>query len=269
MTMHLTILGCASSAGVPRVGGTTLAESWGVCDPSNPKNRRRRCSVLITKLGSNGTTFCVIDTGPDFREQMLSCAVPHIDGVVYTHEHADHLHGLDDLRPYALIQRSRIIVHMDGRTYDRAKHAFGYVFQTPPGSGYPPILDRRVIEPPAPILVDGPGGAIELAPVRVKHGEGESLGFRIANTLYLPDVSEIAPETMDTFKGLDCLIIDALRHRPHVSHFNVDQALALHHQVQPKRTILTNLHNDLDYDALNLETPMQVEPAYDGLKITI
>jgi phosphoribosyl 1,2-cyclic phosphate phosphodiesterase len=269
MTLTLTILGCASSAGVPRVGGTTHEERWGACDPSNVKNHRRRCSILLTRNGPDGTTYCVIDTGPDFRAQMIDANVPRLDGVIYTHEHADHLHGIDDMRPFALIQRARISVFMDDRTFARAKAAFGYVFETPPGSGYPPILNRQILRHDQRITIDGAGGPIELTPVPVDHGDITALGFRIADTLYLPDVSAIPASSLVFFQALDTLIIDSLRRKPHPSHFNLQQALALQAEVTPKRTILTNLHNDLDYKAVLAETPETVEPAYDGLEVAI
>lgn len=269
MSLKLTILGCASSGGVPRVGGSDPAHGWGACDPQNPKNRRRRCSILLTLTGPSGTTFCVVDTGPDFREQMISAAVPRINAIVYTHEHADHIHGIDDLRPFALIQRERVKVHMDKTTYVRAFEGFGYCFETPVGSSYPPIIDRYVIDHDKPVVVSGPGGDIVLTPVPVVHGDGGSLGLRIGDVLYLPDVSAIPESSLPFFDGLDCLILDALRYRPHVSHFNVEQALAVHKQVKPKRTVLTNLHIDLDYETLKAETPDSVEPAYDGLEIAI
>ncbi|GAB5511808.1 MAG: MBL fold metallo-hydrolase [Hyphomicrobiales bacterium] len=269
MNLTLTILGCSSSGGVPRVGGSDPSQGWGACDPENPKNRRRRCSILLTLTGSSGTTFCVVDTGPDFREQMIAAAVPRIDGVVYTHEHADHIHGIDDLRPFALIQRERIKAHMDETTFARAFEGFAYCFETPTGSSYPPIADRQVIDHERDIIVSGPGGDITLTPIPVVHGESRALGLRIGNVLYLPDVSAIPEKSLPMLNGLDCLILDALRYKPHVSHFNVEQAVAVHEQVQPKRTVLTNLHIDLDYETLNAETPEAVEPAYDGLKILI
>lgn len=269
MTLTLTILGCASSGGVPRVGGSTQRDRWGDCDPNNPKNRRRRCSVLLERRGPGGSTFCVIDSGPDFREQMLTADVPSIDAIVYTHEHADHLHGIDDLRPFALAQRSRIRVFMDERTYDRARAAFGYVFETPTGSSYPPILERRTIDHGTPVEVDGPGGSIVLTPVPVVHGDITALGFRVADTLYLPDVSSVPRTSMAHFTGLETLILDALRYRPHGSHFNVERALAFHDEVKAKRTILTNLHIDLDHDRLSAETPDAVTPAFDGLELVV
>lgn len=269
MSLKLTIMGCASSGGVPRVGGSDPSQGWGACDPQNPKNRRRRCSVLITLTGPAGTTWCVVDTGPDFREQMIAAAVPRIDGVVYTHEHADHIHGIDDLRPFALIQRERVKVHMDETTYARAYDGFAYCFETPPGSSYPPIADRQVIDHARDVVVDGAGGSITLTPVPVVHGESRALGLRIGNVLYLPDVSAVPQSSLTHFEGLDCLILDALRYKPHVSHFNVEQAVAFHEKVQPRRTVLTNLHIDLDFETLRAETPHAVEPAYDGLEITI
>ncbi|MGD1887478.1 MAG: MBL fold metallo-hydrolase [Cohaesibacteraceae bacterium] len=269
MTLTLTILGCASSGGVPRVGGSSQKDRWGNCDPANPKNRRRRCSVLLERRGPGGSTYCVIDSGPDFREQMLEADVSHIDAVVYTHEHADHLHGIDDLRPYALTQRSRIRVFMDDRTFDRARSAFGYVFETPNGSSYPPILDRQTINHREDVIVDGPGGEIIIKPVPVTHGDITALGFRIGDALYLPDVSNVPQSSLVHFEGLKTLILDALRYRPHGSHFNVEQALAFHESAKPARTVLTNLHIDLDYETLNGETPSQIEPAYDGLSISV
>jgi phosphoribosyl 1,2-cyclic phosphate phosphodiesterase len=269
MTLMLTILGCASSAGVPRVGGTTHEERWGSCDPDNPKNHRRRCSILLTRSGPNGSTYCVIDTGPDFRAQMLDTNVPRLDGVVYTHQHADHLHGIDDMRPFALIQRQRIPVFMDAQTFERANTAFGYVFETPPGSGYPPILEHRRVRHDQPVTVDGVGGPIVLTPVPVEHGDITALGYRIADTLYLPDVSSVPETSLPLFDGLDTLIIDSLRRRPHPSHFNLDEALALSAQVKPRHTILTNLHNDLDYETVLAETPETVEPAYDGMALRV
>lgn len=269
MVLTLTILGCASSAGVPRVGGATHAERWGVCDADNPKNTRLRCSALLTRTGANGTTTCVIDTGPDFRAQMLKCDVSRLHGVVYTHAHADHLHGIDDMRPFALVQRARIPVFMDDSTFSRAHEGFGYIFETPPGSAYPPIVDRQTIDHATLVTVNGPGGGITLTPVPVIHGDITALGFRLSDTLYLPDVSEVPESSLHHFEGLDCLIIDSLRRKPHPSHFNLEQALAFSAKVKPKRTVLTNLHIDLDYKALLSETPPDVEPAYDGLQITI
>ncbi|MEM6710926.1 MAG: MBL fold metallo-hydrolase [Pseudomonadota bacterium] len=270
MTLTLTILGCASSGGVPRVGGVTQRERWGACDPSNPKNKRSRCSVLLTRLGPDGAaTRIVVDTGPDFRAQMLTADVPHLDAVVYTHEHADHLHGLDDLRPFALIQKMRIPVYMNERTFERANQAFGYVFQTPEGSSYPPILERKSIDHDGQVSINGPGGLITLRPIPVKHGDIQALGFRIGHLAYVPDVSDIPQASLSLLEGLDCLILDALRYRPHGSHFNVERALEVHDQLGPKRTVLTNLHNDLDYETLLGETPDTVEPAYDGMQLDV
>lgn len=269
MSLTLTILGCGSSAGVPRAGGATQAERWGTCDPADPRNRRRRCAVLLTLAGPQGTTRVVIDTGPDFREQMLDAQVPHIDGVVYTHEHADHLHGIDDLRPFAMVQGQRIAVFMDDRTHARAQAGFGYVFESPPGSDYPPILTRHPMRPGKPIEISGAGGTIALSPVPLTHGDITALGFRIHNTVYAPDVNAIPAASWPLLEGLDHLILDALRYRPHVSHFNVEQALAVHQRAKPIKTILTNLHIDLDYETLQQETPQGVEPAYDGMRLVL
>ena len=269
MTLTLTILGCGSSGGVPRAGAGDAAGMWGACDPSEPRNTRRRCAVLLRRTGPHGETLCVIDTGPDFRAQMLSEAVHRLDAVVYTHEHADHLHGIDDLRPFAIASRALVPVWMDDATFARARTAFGYCFATPEGSAYPPILERRRIDPARPVVIDGPGGAITLRPVPVVHGDIEALGFRIGDVLYLPDVSAVPETSLPLFAGLDVLVLDALRHRPHPSHFCLADALAFSARVAPRRTILTNLHIDLDYRTLLHDTPAHIEPAHDGLTLTV
>ncbi|MEM1289165.1 MAG: MBL fold metallo-hydrolase [Pseudomonadota bacterium] len=269
MSLRFTILGCASSGGVPRAGGLGEKGRWGACDPNEPRNTRRRCALLVRKEGQGGTTTCVIDTGPDFRQQMLAANVERIDAAVYTHSHADHLHGIDDLRPFALSARARIKVYMDEATFERAAHAFNYCFQAPPGSSYPPILDRHLITPERLVEVDGDGGTVPFLPIPVQHGDITALGFRVGAAAYIPDVSAIDEAQIRSLHDLDVLIIDALRYRAHGSHFTVEQALELSARIRPKRTILTNMHVDLDYRTLAAELPSTVEPAYDGLEITL
>ncbi|MGS4883956.1 MBL fold metallo-hydrolase [Roseibium sp. MB-4] len=264
MSVRLTILGCGSSGGVPRIGN-----DWGKCDPKEAKNRRRRCSLLVEKFGDNGCTTVLIDTGPDLRDQLLDADVQRMDAVLYTHAHADHLHGIDDLRAFMVRDRRRIPVYMDTPTFDKAMAAFGYCFETPKGSSYPPILDRHGMTAGMPVVIDGPGGEIEFLPIEVTHGEINALGFRIGNSAYVPDVSDITPESFDLLTGLDLLILDCLRRNPHPSHFNLDDALSWTKDLAPKKAIFTNLHNDLDYETLKAELPDGIEPAFDGLQVLI
>jgi phosphoribosyl 1,2-cyclic phosphate phosphodiesterase len=259
--MKITILGCGSSGGVPRVGG-----DWGACDPSNPKNRRRRCSLLIEK-GDQQKTTVVIDTSPDMREQMLSSNVQHLDGVWYTHEHADHTHGIDELRGFFLRQRKRIPVWAETATANMLMTRFAYCVVQAPGSDYPPILDLQTISPGKVLRTDGAGGVISALPFKVQHGNIEALGFRIGDVAYTPDVSDIPEESFEALEKLDVWIIDALRPKPHPSHFSLDEALQWIGRFQPKNAILTNMHIDLDYATIRDQIPNNVVPAFDGLSI--
>lgn len=262
MSLVVTILGCGSSGGVPRV-----AVGWGACDPDEPKNRRRRCSILVERRGPGGVTRVLVDTGPDLREQLLCAEVDRLDGVLYTHEHADHTHGIDDLRPLAIHARARVNVWADERTSDFLWRRFAYAFETPPGSDYPPILTLRRLEAGRPIVVPGPGGGLEALPIALTHGGDAALGFRFGGIAYTPDVSTVPEASLPLLAGLDVWIIDALRDLPHPSHFSVDEALAWIDRLKPKRAILTNLHTDLDYASLKRRLPPEIDVAYDGLRI--
>ena len=260
MTLKFTILGCGSSMGVPRV-----ALGWGSCDPNNPKNRRRRCSLLVERTSAQGRTRVLVDATPDCREQLLEAEVDWLDGVLITHEHADHTHGIDDLRPLFVHKRRRVNVHLDEAT-SRAMHArFGYCFMTPPGSEYPPILSERRLVPGQAVAIDGPGGSIGAVPVLQNHGDIPSLGFRFGDVAYSADIKSLPADSLPFMTGLQVWIVDALRQAPHPSHFNLDEALEWIARVKPKRAILTNLHSDMDYAALRASLPSGVEPAYDGM----
>jgi phosphoribosyl 1,2-cyclic phosphate phosphodiesterase len=261
MTLSFTILGCGSSMGVPRV-----ALGWGSCDPNNPKNRRRRCSLLVERVNAQGGhTRVLVDCSPDLRTQLLEAEVDWLDGVFITHEHADHTHGIDDLRPLFVHKRHRLDVFLDEAT-SRAMHArFGYCFMTPPGSEYPPIATEHRLMPGRPITVDGQGGAITALPVLQDHGDIPSLGFRFGNVAYSADIKSMPAGSLAAMAGLDLWIVDALRRAPHPSHFNLDDALDWIARVKPKRAILTNLHSDMDYATLRAALPSGVEPAYDGM----
>jgi len=265
MTFTATILGCGSSTGVPRVG-----LGWGDADPNNPKNRRRRCSLLVERRNSSGVRTCVlVDTSPDLREQLLDTKVEWLDAVLYTHEHADHTHGIDDLRPLTLKRRRRIDVYADAPTSRALNARFGYCFVTPAGSEYPPIVTEHRLEHGRAVTVQGDAGAITALPFGQVHGDINSLGFRFGNLAYSSDVSAIVPESVPLLEGLDVWIVDALRYRPHPSHFAVADALRWIDEVKPKRAILTNMHSDLDYEKLRRELPPHVQPAYDGLTIEV
>ena len=262
MTLRLTILGCASSGGVPRI-----AEGWGACDPANPKNRRRRCSVLVERLGPAGTTAVLVDTSPDLREQLLDADVKRLDAVLLSHPHADHTHGIDDLRPLCLVMRRRLDIYMNETTSNIVRQGFSYIFQTPDGSSYPPIANELRLMAGKLCQVEGPGGAIEATPFNLDHGEITALGFRFGGLAYTPDVKRIPEASLAFLEGLDVWIIDALRYRPHPSHFSLDDALNWIEKIRPRRAILTNLHTDLDYETLRAKLPANVTPAYDGMRV--
>ena len=262
--MRITILGCGSSGGVPRVGS-----GWGECDPGNPRNRRRRCSILVTRGEPQAATTVLVDTSPDLREQLLDSGVRRLDAVVYTHEHADHTHGIDDLRPLALVNRRLIDAHLDAPTSRSLRAKFGYCFETPPGSSYPPIMREHRLHPGRPLEVAGDGGVIEVVPFRVSHGDIDALGLRFGAAAYTPDVKTIPDESLPFLEGLDLWIVDALRPKPHPTHFSLSDALAWIERMRPRRAILTNLHTDLDYDGLRVGLPPGIEPAFDGMRVEV
>lgn len=263
---RFTVLGCGSSPGVPRIMG-----DWGACDPANPRNRRRRASLLVEQIAPDGgKTTVVIDTGPDFREQMISAGVRNIDAVLYTHAHADHLHGLDDLRGYFHAHHHRIPIHADAFTMDRIRSGFAYCLETPPGSAYPPIVKPFIIETPdSPVRIEGAGGPITFLPLLQRHGDIHSLGFRTGDFAYCSDVSGFPDETVKKLEAIDTLVIDALQYRRHPSHFSLEEALEWIDLLKPRHAVLTHMHIPLDYETVMGETPPHVEPAYDGLSLTL
>lgn len=266
MNHRLTILGSGSSGGVPRLGN-----DWGACDPENRKNRRLRCAALVERWHKpghgDGKTTVLIDSGPDVREQLLAMRIAALDGVVYTHDHADHTHGIDDLRVICYRMRRRIDAWFDATTEASLMSRFGYCFQTPEGGTYPPILNANTFDPTEAFAISGDGGEVHMQPVLQEHGDMPSLGFRIGNVAYSPDISGLSDDSIAALQGLDVWIVDALRYIPHPSHFSVKQALEWIERLQPKRAILTHLHVDLDYDSLRRELPAHVEPAFDGMQI--
>jgi phosphoribosyl 1,2-cyclic phosphate phosphodiesterase len=263
--LRATILGCGASPGVPRIGN-----DWGACDPNEPKNRRTRCSLLLERFdGGDRPTRVLVDTSPDMRAQLLAADVSHIDGVVYTHSHADHLHGIDDLRAFWLMTRQLVNIYADAATEDRIKQSFGYCFATPPGSGYPPILKANRIEVGTAFSIAGAGGAITLLPFRHIHGDSDSVGLRVGGLAYSCDVSDLPDATLPALADLDVWIVDALRYVPHPSHFSLDEALSWIARLRPKRSILTHMVGDLDYLTLRRDLPPGVEPGFDGMTIEL
>jgi phosphoribosyl 1,2-cyclic phosphate phosphodiesterase len=262
MTVRVTILGCGSSTGVPRVDN-----DWGACNPNNPKNRRRRSSVLVERIGSSGRTIVVIDTSPDFREQILQAGAPHIDGVIYTHDHADHTHGIDDLRTFFYRQRRRIDVWADPRTLALLRRRFDYCFETPPGSNYPAIVEGHAIENCSAVTISGAGGDLRFQPFRQIHGDIESLGIRVGGVAYSCDLNDLPVDALPHLQNLDVWLLNTLRYTPHPSHLTLTNALSWIDRIRPRRAILTHLHVDLDYDALAAQLPDGVTPAYDGLTL--
>ncbi|GJM02154.1 MAG: phosphoribosyl 1,2-cyclic phosphodiesterase [Rhodomicrobium sp.] len=260
--MRFTILGSGASGGTPRIGG-----DWGGCDPDEPRNRRRRSSSLVEKVSQHGVTRVLIDTSPDLRDQLLDAGVGVVDAVVYTHSHADHTHGIDDLRVVYFNKRERIPTYYDEATGADLHLKFSYCFEQPEDSNYVPILEGRLMEPLSPISIEGAGGVIELLPFRQFHGNTQSLGFKIGNLVYATDVHAFPEESLPLLYDLDVLILDALRARPHPCHFSVDQAVEVIEMVEPKRAFLTHLHVDLDHNELNEKLPDPIETAYDGLVI--
>jgi phosphoribosyl 1,2-cyclic phosphate phosphodiesterase len=224
--------------------------------------------VLIERFGDGARpTRVVVDTGPEIRTQLAQARISAIDGVVYTHGHADHVHGIDDLRAYALTSGRMVDVYADDLTYLKLENAFGYCFRSLPGSFYPPILKRTRVTAGVPFGIDGPGGRIEINPIRQIHNDIETLGVRVGGIAYCCDVNDFPPESVSALEGVDTWILGALRYKPHPSHLTVAQAVEWVQRLKPRQAYLTHLHSDLDYRTLAGELPAGIEPAYDGLAV--
>ncbi|WP_417816425.1 MBL fold metallo-hydrolase [Thalassospira alkalitolerans] len=253
----ITILGCGSSNGVPSVG-----LGWGKCNPKNPKNRRLRSSILIEQAGKK----ILVDVTPDFREQALQHDINHIDAVLFTHAHADHVHGIDELRWINVAMHRPIDVYASSTTIAEIDHRFGYVFE-PLAEGvdfyYKPVLIPHVISGP---LV--PAG-VPITAFSQSHGYGETLGFRVGNFAYSTDVVDFPEESREHLYGLDVWVVDCLRHKPHATHAHLEKALEWVAEFKPKQTYFTHMSILLDYDQAMADTPENVAPAYDGLVINV
>ena len=254
--MKVTILGCGTSSGVPRVGN-----DWGQCDPSEPKNRRRRVSILVEHEG----TRILVDTGPDLREQLLDADVSDVDAVIWTHDHADHCHGIDDLRQLYHARGAAVPGYARQETLETLLLRFGYAFEGK--GGYPPVAEARLL--PDELTV----GSIRVRVTDQPHGAISSAGLRFEaagkSIVYSTDVNGLTEDMVDLFAGTDVWILDALRRRPHPSHAHLAEALGWTQIVNPGRTILTHMDQSMDYATLVAELPAGVEPGYDGLEIAL
>ena len=260
--LEITILGSGSSGGVPRADG-----EWGACDPKNPKNLRSRCSALVRRKGEGAEreTTLIVDTSPDLRLQTAYAGAKRLDAILLTHDHADQVHGLDDVRAFFLRQRAVIPCHMDASTDATMMRRFGYIFEGE--AGYPAICGRAPIPPHGKTwAVDGPSGAIPVVTFDQDHGPVRSVGYLFGGVAYSSDVVNLDESAFAALEDLDVWIVDALRYRPHPTHAHLDRTLAWIERVKPRRAILTNLHIDLDYETLKAELPSGVEPAFDGLR---
>lgn len=254
--MKVTVLGCGPSTGVPVIGG-----NWGRCDPTDPRNRRRRVSVLVE---INGVVI-LIDTSPDLREQLLDASVRRIDAVVLTHAHADHLHGIDDLRSVNRLMRSAIPLYADARTLVEIRSRFGYVFKPveAPGRFYKPTLVPHEIVGPFDIR------GISVLPFVQDHGFSTTLGLRIGGFAYSTDVTELDDNAFVALAGIKLWIVDCLRREPHPTHSHLAKTLSWIARVRPGQAVLTHMDQSLDYRELSAELPTGVEPGYDGLVIEL
>ncbi|MGB3454991.1 MAG: MBL fold metallo-hydrolase [Litorimonas sp.] len=266
MSLRATILGCGSSGGVPRVGG-----DWGNCDPAEPKNRRSRSSILVERTGEGGTTSILVDTSPDLREQLLSAEVKRLDAVLYTHDHADQTHGIDDLRAIAYRMRDQIPVYMDAHTEEHVVGRFRYCFEMPEGRVHPAILSLQpLVANGDRFEVEGPGGPIRVDVIEASHGPTPTLIFLFDGKLaYGPDVWDIPDAGMTSLGGVDTWICDGLRYSVHPTHAHADKALSWLARTRTRRGVLTNLHIDMDYNELGRELPAIAEPAFDGMVIDV
>ena len=256
MTIEVTILGCGSSGGVPLIGNI-----WGPCDPNDIRNTRRRVSILI-KIKNK--TF-LIDTSPDLRMQMLDAKVNNIDAVLYTHSHADHVHGIDDLRAFCWKRKDNkpIPIYGDEYTMNQLKNRFNYAFQTNLGPAIP-SLKANEIEVGNNIIQD-----INIQVIKQIHGKGFSLGYKFDNVAYSTDVNQFPDESLKQLENLDLWIVDCVRYEPHYSHSHFSQTMDWINQLKPKKAVLTHMGHWLDYKELMAKCPDNVEPGIDGMVINI
>ena len=259
MKTRLIILGCGSSVGVPRIDGF-----WGSCNKNNKKNLRTRCSAIIIK----GKNSILIDTSPDLRYQLLSNKIRNISSVILTHEHADQTNGLFELRPFLWKHNKKVNIYGDTATMHLINKRHDYLFKSSKvDPSYPAIAQANIIK--SKFSLGKSSEKIFFKAIKVKHGKTNSQGYIFENTAYISDCNDLSIINMKELKNLKYLIIDCLKLKKHFSHFNLSESLYVHQKLKPKKTILTNLHYDLDYNYLLKKLPKNVVPAYDGLKISL
>ncbi len=257
MKIKVTILGCGGSGGVPIIGN-----DWGACNPQQSKNRRRRASILIQYKETN----ILIDTSPDLREQLLSANVQKLDAVFYTHDHGDHVHGIDDLRGVNLLMKQAIPVYADASTLEGITRRFDYIFDQTPHAFYKPALTPHILSHNQPIIIKD----ICIKNFVQDHGLGKtSLGYRVGDFAYSTDIHSMHSETYAALNGITHWVVDCVRYEPHPSHSHFSQTLEWIDRVKPNQAWLTHMNQHLDYDALLALCPRNVEPAYDGLEIEL
>jgi len=256
MRTKLIILGCGSSVGVPRIDGF-----WGNCDKENKKNNRTRCSAIIIK----GSNSILIDTSPDIRKQLLSNKIRRINSVIFSHEHADQTNGLFELRPFYWINKKKINIYGNLQTINHLKKRQDYLFKKI--STYPPIIKANVVN--SRFSLGKLNEKIHFKAIKTKHGDTTSVIYIFENTAYISDSNDLSIVNIKELQNLKYLIIDCLKFKKHPSHFNLKESLFVHHSLKPKKTILTNLHHDLDYGFLLRNLPKNVLPAYDGLTLNL
>jgi phosphoribosyl 1,2-cyclic phosphate phosphodiesterase len=253
--IHITVLGSGTSSGVPAIGC-----SCEVCRSTDPRDKRLRPSILLRYGGHN----VVVDTSPDFREQVLRANLERLDAVLYTHAHADHVLGLDDIRPFNFRQKTPTPIYGSAETLEVIQRIFRYAFDEGPTQSSVPKLDLRTLDG-SPFELFG----LEFTPIRLCHGNGTVLGFRFGRAAYLTDHSDIPEESRAKLSGLDVLFLDALRHRPHPTHSTVEQALRWVEEFKPKRAFFTHMCHDLSHEKTEATLPAHVRLAYDGLEIEV
>jgi len=252
--MKVVILGCATSTGVPIIGCECR-----VCTSDNPKNKRTRCSLFIEINGKN----ILIDSATDLRFQALRHNITRLDAVLYTHSHADHTHGIDELRTFNFVNDMVIPCYGNELTINNLKNNFGYIFDGVHSAGGKPKLELNVVE--KEFDFDG----IRITPIEINHARWIILGYRIGGVAYLTDCSGIPEKSMDKLKGLDLLIMSALRYREHPAHFNVVQAVEMAQKIDPKLAVFTHMGHEIEYETLLNELPDNIVPAYDGLEFEL
>lgn len=254
--MRVTVLGCGASTGVPVIG-----PNWGLCDPADPRNRRRRVSVLIEV----GEVLMLIDTSPDLREQLIDARVNRLDAVLMTHAHADHLHGIDDIRQLNRLMKAAIPLWADAKTLKEVRRRFGYALEPPsdPGHFYKPTLEPNEIT--GPFAIRG----VPVVPFAQDHGYSTTLGFRIGAMAYSTDVTELDEAAFAAIAGVELWIVDCMRRAPHSTHSHLEKTLGWIARVRPRRAVLTHMDHTLDYRSLAAELPDGVEPGQDGLVIEL